>query len=130
MRYHLHILSAFVVAACMVAAVPTAAHHSFSAEFDENNCGEYSGTLTSVDWQNPHAYFFIEAKNDGGGVDTLTFLTSSLANMRRGGGRRPPRLLGGLVLGQYRPTAVPEPDTPTTRGRRSHSLPALGQGED
>jgi len=88
MRYQLPLLSAFVAVVWLVAASPSSAHHSFSAEFDENNCGEYSGTLTGVDWQNPHAYFFIEAKNESGGVDMLTFLTSSLANMRRGGTQR------------------------------------------
>ena len=88
MRHPFHFLSALVVAACMFVATPTSAHHSFSAEFDENNCGEFSGTLTGVDWQNPHAYFFIEAKNESGDVDKLTFLTSSLANMRRGGTQR------------------------------------------
>ena len=61
------------------------AHHSFSAEFDEKNCGEFTGTLTGVDWQNPHPYFFVEGKNASGVVAKLTFQTSSIANMTRGG---------------------------------------------
>lgn len=77
----------FIVAAFCVAAGAErpAAHHSFSAEFDEKNCSELTGTLTGVDWQNPHPYFFVESKNAGGVAAKLTFQTSSIANMTRGG---------------------------------------------
>lgn len=75
-----------VTACCLVAgAIPAFAHHSFSVEFDEKNCGEFTGTLLGVDWQNPHAYFFIDSKNVKGEPAKLTFQTSSLANMIRGG---------------------------------------------
>ena len=73
------------VAVGVVAGTPASAHHSFAAEFDASNCGEFSGTLTDVDWQNPHAYFFIEAKDESGTVEKLTFQTSSLGNLTRGG---------------------------------------------
>lgn len=89
MRVHiLNLARTLVASACVVAAAPAAAHHSFSAEFDENNCGEFSGTLVEVDWQNPHAYFFIETKTADGSTERLTFQTSSIANMTRGGTRR------------------------------------------
>ena len=75
-----------VVIFCITAgAGRPAAHHSFSAEFDEKNCAELTGTLVGVDWQNPHPYFFVEGKNLKGQVAKLTFQTSSIANMTRGG---------------------------------------------
>jgi hypothetical protein len=76
------ILAAFFVAA---GAQRAAAHHSFAAEFDEKNCHELTGTLVGVDWQNPHPYFFVEGKNIKGQVAKMTFQTSSIANMTRGG---------------------------------------------
>jgi Family of unknown function (DUF6152) len=77
----------FIVAAFCVAAGAgrPVAHHSFSAEFDEKNCAELTGTLVGVDWQNPHPYFFVEGKNLKGQVAKMTFQTSSIANMTRGG---------------------------------------------
>ncbi len=63
MRHPLHLLSVLVMAACLLAAAPASAYHSFAAEFDASNCGEFTGTLTDVDWENPHAYFFIERKD-------------------------------------------------------------------
>jgi hypothetical protein len=75
-----------VTALCVAAAAARpAAHHSFSAEFDEKNCAELTGTLVGVDWQNPHPYFFVEGKNLKGQAAKLTFQTSSIANMTRGG---------------------------------------------
>ena len=81
------IFASVIVAAALacVATNSVSAHHSFSAEFDEKNCSELSGTLTGVDWQNPHPYFFVERKDTSGATVKMTFQTSSIANMTRGG---------------------------------------------
>jgi len=73
----------FVGALACAATRPVLAHHSFSAEFDDTKCGEITGTLVGVDWQNPHPYFFVEGKNAGGAPVKMTFQTSSIANMTR-----------------------------------------------
>jgi hypothetical protein len=44
-------------------AVPTAAHHSISAEFDTNKQVILNGIVTNVDWMNPHTYVFVDVKD-------------------------------------------------------------------
>jgi hypothetical protein len=57
--------AAFILAA---AAVPVAAHHSFAAQYDRNKPVTLTGPVTKIDWINPHARIFIEAKDASGKV--------------------------------------------------------------
>ena len=53
--------------------VVSLAHHSFAAEWDSKNCREFTGTLTKLDWQNPHPYFFVDVKDAQGKVTNWGF---------------------------------------------------------
>ena len=57
----------FVVAA---AAVPVIAHHSFAAEFDAKKPVKLQGTVTKMEWINPHSWIHIDVKNADGTVTT------------------------------------------------------------
>jgi DNA/RNA endonuclease YhcR with UshA esterase domain len=57
-----------VVAGVLLAARPIVAHHAFSAEFDANKPVTLTGTVTKVEWTNPHAWFYIDVADDTGKV--------------------------------------------------------------
>ena len=44
-------------------AAPVFAHHSFEAEFDRSKTVNLTGTVTKVEWMNPHTYFYIDVKD-------------------------------------------------------------------
>jgi len=47
----------------ILAPAPTAAHHSFAAEFDSEKTAEFTGIVTKVEWVNPHVWFYINVKD-------------------------------------------------------------------
>ena len=49
-----------------LAAVPAIAHHSFAAEYDAAKPITLTGTVTKVEWMNPHARFYIDVKDESG----------------------------------------------------------------
>ncbi|HLK46593.1 MAG TPA: DUF6152 family protein [Bryobacteraceae bacterium] len=68
-----------------LAAVPALAHHSFAAEYDAAKPVTLTGTVTKVEWMNPHARFYIDVKDDAGKVTNWEFeLGSPNGLMRRG----------------------------------------------
>src|SRR5512134_14650 len=78
------LLGATVIIA-LVPFVSARAHHSFAAEFDGNNCRDFTGVLTKLDWQNPHAYFYLDVKDESGATQSWSFQTYALITLKRAG---------------------------------------------
>src|SRR5437667_12382378 len=55
-----------VTAMLLSAALPVMAHHAFSAEFDQAKPLKVQGTITKLEWVNPHAWLFVDAKGEDG----------------------------------------------------------------
>jgi hypothetical protein len=52
----------------LLSALPILAHHSIAAEFDASKPVNFKGTVTKLDWLNPHIWIYFDVKNDAGAV--------------------------------------------------------------
>ena len=55
------------LAGLLIGAVPVMAHHSFAAEYDASKPIKLTGTVTKIEWTNPHCFFYIDVKNEESG---------------------------------------------------------------
>ena len=80
-----------------LAAQPTAAHHSFAAEFDANAPIELTGTVTKVEWANPHTYFYMDVTSPKGEVENWALEMGSPNGLMRRGWTRDTMKIGDVV---------------------------------
>jgi hypothetical protein len=78
-------------------AIPLWAHHSITAEFDTSKSFTVQGTLTKIEWVNPHAYVYLDSKDDKGVVTSYSFETGPPGNLRRAGVLRTMFVVGESV---------------------------------
>jgi hypothetical protein len=68
-------LSAFLLTAALAlaASAPARAHHSFGVEYDINKPVTLTGTITSIEWTNPHSFIYVDIKGADGKVTNWKF---------------------------------------------------------
>ncbi len=81
-------LSLAAITALVTSAMPANAHHAFAAEFDRDKPITMTGTVTKLEWTNPHARIYIDVKDEKGNVVNWDFeLGPPNGLMRRGWNR-------------------------------------------
>ena len=87
-----------LAAAAFFATVrPMVAHHSFAAEFDASKPFKMTGTVTKVEWMNPHTYFYIDVKDDKGQTTNWGLEMGSPNGLMRQGWTRNSMKIGDVV---------------------------------
>ena len=103
---------AVISLACLLAgAAPLSAHHSFAAEYDATKPLKLTGTVSKIEWTNPHCYFYIDVKTESGKVDTWAF---ELGNPN------------ALLRNGWTPNSVKIGDEVTVEGTRAKDGTLLG----
>ena len=68
--------------------VPLVAHHSFEAEYDFNKTLKVTGTVTKLEWMNPHARFYLDVTDENGKVTNWNFELGPIVILVRQGWRK------------------------------------------
>ena len=81
-------------AIALLVAVPVGAHHSVAGQFDNARRATLTGTISKIDWINPHVYIHLDVEDEQGTVTTWRLESLPTAMMRKAG-LTSEKLMGG-----------------------------------
>lgn len=93
-KYLSHLCASFCL---LAAALPVHAHHAFAAEFDANKPLKITGTVTKIEWQNPHTRFYLDVADEHGSVASWSMELASPNLLMRSGWTPATMKIGDVV---------------------------------
>ena len=90
-------LPLFAAFALLVLAAPIFAHHSETAEYDATKPVKVTGTITKVEWMNPHIWFYVDVKDENGKITTWGFSSAPPGMLLRRGITKDALKIGSVV---------------------------------
>ena len=97
MMRHVIVTALIAGAALLTGAVPVLAHHSFAPEYDAARPMELKGTVTRVEWTNPHVRFYIDVQDASGKIENWNFEMASPNVLSRNGWRKDTLKVGSTI---------------------------------
>jgi hypothetical protein len=86
-----------VSAGLLVCTMPVLAHHSFAAEYDAAKPIKIAGTVTKMEWMNPHARFYVDVKDEAGKVTNWNFELGAIPVLLKQGWKKDSLKVGDQV---------------------------------
>jgi hypothetical protein len=91
-------INRFALAIAMTVTAATAyAHHSFDAEYDSKKPITLTGYVTKLDWLNPHAFVYLDVRDDSGAVKNYKVEMGPPYALTRGGWKRDTLKIGDKI---------------------------------
>ena len=81
----------------LLTTVPSIAHHSLYAEFDADKPIKVTGAVTKLEWENPHAWFYVDVRDESGKTTNWGFELGSPNLLVRAGWARTTLKIGDVV---------------------------------
>jgi hypothetical protein len=91
------LMAVAAAAALLLTAASALAHHSFTAEYDAKKPVTLTGTVTKVEWMNPHIFFYVDVKDSDGKVTNWRGEGGNLSGLMRRGWRKDSLKVGDTV---------------------------------
>jgi Family of unknown function (DUF6152) len=94
---HRRVVVLVLALAVWSAGRPVTAHHSFAAEYDRDKTVTLQGTVTRIEWMNPHIYFYLDVKDASGSTANWAIEGGAPTSLYRAGWRKNALKIGDVV---------------------------------
>jgi DNA/RNA endonuclease YhcR with UshA esterase domain len=92
-----YVLILSLIGFALITSQSLSAHHSEAAEYDSAKPVKVTGTITKVEWQNPHVWFYVDVKDEQGTITTWAFSTAPPGALMRRGVTKDALKIGSVV---------------------------------